>query len=71
MTLNNPHTSLTENVEIWEIWNLTESSKYYARLQTAVASGLVWLARRLTGHHTATAPKHSLCFSVTVIPVIL
>ena len=42
----------------------TESSKYYARLQTAVARGLDWPASRLTGHHTAAAPKHSLCFSV-------
>ena len=42
----------------------TESSKYYARLQTTVARGLGWPSSRLTGLHTAAAPKHSLCFSV-------
>ena len=41
------------------------------RQQTAVARGLAWPARRFTGRQTAAAPKHSLCFSVTVIPVIL
>ena len=41
----------------------TESSKYYAQPQTAVARGLGWLASRLTGLHTAAAPKHSLYFS--------
>ena len=50
----------------------TESSKYYARPQTAVAHGLGWPASHLMGlytatapkHYTATAPKHYLCFSV-------
>ena len=42
----------------------TESSKYYVWPQTAVLRGLSWPASRLTGLHTATAPKHSLCFSV-------
>ena len=49
----------------------TESSKYYARLQTAVSRGLGWLACWLTGLHAAAARKHMLCFSVTLIPVIL
>ena len=49
----------------------TESSIYYARLQTADARDHDWPARRLTERHTAAAPKHSLCFSVTVIPVTL
>ena len=42
----------------------TDSSKYYERPQTAVARGLGWPASRLTGLHTASAPKHSLCFPV-------
>ena len=33
--------------------------------------GLGWPTCCLTGLHTAAARKHSLCFSVTVIPVIL
>ena len=53
------------------VFSYTESSKYYTRPQTAVARDLGWLNRRLTGLHTAVARKHSLCFSVTVIPVIL
>ena len=32
------------------------------RLQTAVTHGLGWPAGRLAGHHTDTAPKHSLLF---------
>ena len=47
------------------VWHdCTESSTYYARLQTAVARGLDWPASGLMGRHTAAAPKHSLCFSV-------
>ena len=42
----------------------TESSKYYARQQTAVARGPGRPARRLTGRQTAAVPKHSLCFLV-------
>ena len=42
----------------------TESSKYYARLQTAFARGLGWPDSHLTGLHTAAASKHLLCFSV-------
>ena len=53
------------------IFTNTESSKYYVRPQTDVAHGLGLLTRRLTGLHTAAARKHSLCFSVTVTPVIL
>ena len=44
-------------------WN-TESSKYYARQQTAVVRGLGWLARCLSGRQTAATRKHSLCFLV-------
>ena len=40
----------------------TESSKYYARRQTAVARSLGLPAGRLTGHHTDAASKHSLCY---------
>ena len=44
----------------------TESYKYYAWLQMAVARGLGWPSSHLTGHHTAAAPKHSLCFFSSV-----
>ena len=44
----------------------TQSSKYYARKQTAVARGLAWPARRLTGRQTASASKHSLSFFSSV-----
>ena len=40
----------------------TESSKYYARIQTAVARGLGLPTRRLAGHHSDAASKHSLCY---------
>ena len=40
----------------------TESSKYYARMQTAVARGLGLPTFRLAGHHTDAASKHSLCY---------
>ena len=40
----------------------TESSKYYARIQTAVARGLGLPGGRLAGHHTDAASKHSLCY---------
>ena len=49
----------------------TESFIYYARQQTAVAPGLAWPARRFMGRQTAAARRHTLRFSVTVIPVIL
>ena len=49
---------------ISQIRQYTESSKYYARQQTAVARGLAWPARCLTGHQTAASSKHSLCFLV-------
>ena len=49
----------------------TESFINYAQQQTAVAHGLAWPARRFTGRQTAAACRHSLRFSVTVIPVIL
>ena len=39
-----------------------ESSKYYARIQTAVTRGLGLPAGRLAGHHSDTASKHSLCY---------
>ena len=38
----------------------TESSKYYARIQTAVARGLGLPTGRLAGRHTDAASKHSL-----------
>ena len=44
---------------------------YYARQQMAVARGLAWPACHFTGRQTAAARRHSLRFSVTVIPVIL
>ena len=40
----------------------TESSKYYARIQTAVSRGLSLLAARLAGHHSDSTSKHSLCY---------
>ena len=40
----------------------TESSKYYARIQTAVARGLGLPAGWLVGHQTDTASEHSLCY---------
>ena len=40
----------------------TESFKYYARIQTAVAGGLGMPAARLAGHHSDAASKHSLCY---------
>ena len=40
----------------------TESSKYYARIHTAVARGLRLPAGRLAGHQTAAASEHSLCY---------
>ena len=40
----------------------TESSKYYARIQTAVARGLIVPAARLADHHSDAASKHSLLF---------
>ena len=40
----------------------TESSKYYARIQTAVARGLGFPAGRHAGRFTDAAPKHSLCY---------
>ena len=39
----------------------TESSKYYARIQTAVAHGLGLPGGWLAGRHTDAASKHSLC----------
>ena len=48
------------------IFHNTESSKYYAWPQTAVARGLGWLASRLMGLPTAAAPKHMLCFFSSV-----
>ena len=38
----------------------TESSKYYARIQTAVAHGLGLPAGRQAGHDTDAASKHSV-----------
>ena len=40
----------------------TESFKYYARPQTAVARGLDLPTSGLAGRQTATASKHSLCY---------
>ena len=40
----------------------TESSKYYACIQTAVAHGLALPAAWLAGHHSDAASKHSLCY---------
>ena len=40
----------------------TESSKYYAHIQTGVPRGLGLPAGRLAGHHTDAASKHSLCY---------
>ena len=40
----------------------TESSKYYAQPQTAVARGLDLPTRGLAGRQTAPACKHSLCY---------
>ena len=40
----------------------TESSKYYARPQMAVARGLDLPTHGLAGRQTATASKHSLCY---------
>ena len=40
----------------------TESSKYYVRIQMAVAHGLGVPAARLAGHHSDAASKHSLCY---------
>ena len=42
--------------------NYTESSKHYARPQTAVARGLDLPTRGLAGRQTAAASKHSLCY---------
>ena len=39
-----------------------ESPKYYARTQTAVARGLRLPTRRLAGHQSDAASKHSLCY---------
>ena len=44
----------------------TELSKYYARLQTAVARGLGSSAGRQAGPHTDAAPKLSLCYFSSV-----
>ena len=41
---------------------ITESSKYYARMQTAVARGLGLPAAWLVGHYSDAASKHSLCY---------
>ena len=62
---------ITRSMCICLLQDHTESSKYYAWQQMAVACVLGWPACRLTRRQTAAAPKHSLCFSVTVIPVIL
>ena len=40
----------------------TESSKYYAHIQTAVAGGLGMPTARLADHHSDTASKHSLYY---------
>ena len=40
----------------------TESSKYYARIHTAVARGRGLPACRLAGHHNDPASKLSLCY---------
>ena len=40
----------------------TESSKYYAHIQTAVARSLRLPTRRLATRQTAAASKHSLCY---------
>ena len=40
----------------------TELTKYYARLQTAVARGHGLPVGRLAGRHSDAAPKHSLLF---------
>ena len=40
----------------------TESSKYYARIQTAVARGLALPTGRLAGRQTAAASEYSLCY---------
>ena len=58
-----PH-ALSQNHKNQRVVICTESSKFYARQQTAVARGLAWPARRLTGRQTAAASKHSLCFLV-------
>ena len=44
----------------------TELPKYYVRLQKVVARSLRWPAGLLAGHHTAAAPKHSLCYFSSV-----
>ena len=44
------------------ILQTTESSKYNACIQTAVARGLGMPTRRLAGHHSDAASKHSLCY---------
>ena len=38
----------------------TESSKYYARIQTAIARGLGLSTRRLAGRHTLLPSTHSV-----------
>ena len=40
----------------------TESSKYYARMQTADARGLALPTGRLAGQQTDAASEHSLCY---------
>ena len=40
----------------------TESSKYYMRIQTAVARGLALPAAQLAGHRSDAASEHSLCY---------
>ena len=47
---------------MYRVLSYTESSKYYARIQTAVARGLGLPAGRQAGRLTDAASKHSLCY---------
>ena len=51
---------LQRNRWITRSWEYTESAKYYARPQTAVARDLGLPAGRQAGHYTHAASKHSL-----------
>ena len=52
----------TMKIMIGNVSLSTRSSKYYVRIQTAVARGLGLPTHGLAGRHTDAASKHSVCY---------
>ena len=62
MRCSNITQSFKEDHRWLTLFVCTESFKYYARIQTAVARGHGLPADRQAGHYTHAASKHSPCY---------